>query len=258
MEQSPAREPQTLADIPVAILAGGLGTRIRSVIADRPKILAPVGDRPFLDSLLDWLESQGARRVILLLGHLADQVLDYLKTRPTGRLEIETIIEPEPLGTGGAIAFARDRLPDGAVILNGDTFLDLDLAAFAAAALASPTPAAIVVSRQDDTGRYGRVELDGDRLVSFQEKTPGQPGWINAGVYLLKAPALEQLARRQKSSIEKDYFEGLAPRALMAWRTAGRFIDIGTPDSLAEAPEVVLGTAQGSSSARSGTSGRFC
>jgi len=115
-------------DATVAVLAGGLGTRISGVLGDTPKVLGPVGGRPFLDWLLDKLQTQGVQHVILLLGHLAQKVQDHLAENPRTKMFVETIIEPSPLGTLGAIRYgaASMNMVD-VIVLNGDTFIDADL-----------------------------------------------------------------------------------------------------------------------------------
>ena len=240
----PAAGSSPLAGIDIVVLAGGLGTRLRSVLPDRPKVLAPVGGRPFLDHLLDWLAAQGAGRGILALGVRAEQVLDHL-AGTAGRwpgLRLETAVEPEPLGTGGALAFCRDRLAsDPVLVLNGDTFVEVDLRAFAAAWPGLRAAAALVTVEVEDAGRYGRLELSpGGHVERFCEKTP-LPGaaWINAGIYLLGRALLAGLPAGRASSLERDLLERLPPGSLAAWRCPGRFIDIGTPASLAEAAAVL-------------------
>jgi NDP-sugar pyrophosphorylase family protein len=234
-----------LAGLDVVVLAGGLGTRLRAVVADRPKVLAPVAGRPFLDHLLAWLARQGARRVVLALGHLAEQVEDHLAARggvPAG-LSVETAREPEPMGTGGALAFCRPRLcSDPVMVVNGDTFVEVGLAAFAASFAASGAEAGLVAVRVPDAARYGRLELSAaGRVERFAEKDAAAtgPAWINGGIYLLTARALDRLPPGP-SSLERDLLERLPPGSVAAFPAGGgRFIDIGTPASLAEAPAVL-------------------
>jgi NDP-sugar pyrophosphorylase family protein len=237
-----------LGGLDVVVLAGGLGTRLRPVVADRPKVLAPVAGRPFLDHLLAWLASQGARRAVLSLGHLAEQVERHLASaggRPPPGLAVEAAREPEPLGTGGALVFCRPRLrSDPVMVVNGDTFVEVDLAAFAASFAASGAEAGLVAVRVPDAARYGRLELSArDRVERFAEKDPAAsgPAWINGGVYLLAARALDRLPAAGPSSLERDLLERLPPGSVAAFRAAGRFVDIGTPASLAEAPAVLAG-----------------
>jgi mannose-1-phosphate guanylyltransferase len=236
-----------LGAIDVVVLAGGLGTRLRPILADRPKVLAPVAGRPFLDHLLEWLERQGVERVILSLGHLADQVEAYLAKRPVGYggLDISTVREPAPLGTGGALRFCRQAIcSDPFLVMNGDTFVEVELAGFVKACGASGAAAGLVAVRVENAARYGRLELTPqDRIAAFVEKdaTYAAAAWINAGVYWLKAAELERLPERA-SSLERDLLQALPSGSVFAWRSTGPFIDIGTPESLAQAPTVLAAT----------------
>jgi NDP-sugar pyrophosphorylase family protein len=233
------------AQVPVleaAILAGGLGTRLRGVLDDRPKVLAPIAGRAFLDHLLEALASAGIARVVLCLGYMADKVIQHLQQNPPP-LPVEWVEEPVPMGTGGALRFARDSLHAGTVlVINGDTWLGFDLQDFAAAFVASGAEGALVYAEVPDCGRYGRLELDSSgRIKAFHEKDAGfhGAGAINGGVYLLSAPLLDRLAAGDARSLERDFLEKLPSGNLLAYRAAGLFIDIGTPESLAQAATVV-------------------
>jgi mannose-1-phosphate guanylyltransferase len=233
----------TLGEVHIAILAGGLGTRLRGVLPDQPKVLAPVHGKPFLEYLLNWLIHQGARRVVLCLGYRADDVLAYLSSRSSAPLEIQTVVEAEPLGTGGALANARALLgTDPVLVINGDTFLDADLNRFLAAHRASQAEISILAVEVENAGRFGRMILDrNDRVVRFEEKSPEAKGkaWINGGVYLCSPAIIAQVARLPKCSLERDVFGKLPPGTIHAWRAYGRFLDIGTPDTLSLASEVL-------------------
>ena len=185
-----------LEALDIFILAGGLGTRIRPVLGDLPKILAPILGRPYLAYLLDWLERFGARRVVLGLGHRAQAVIEYLeKAPPAGQLEVATVVEPSPLGTAGAIRFARGALrSDPVLIMNGDSFTDADLCAFVDHHSAANARGSVLCAEVDDAGRYGRVEIDqGGYIHGFVEKDAAFHGraLINAGVYLLSGGLLD-------------------------------------------------------------------
>src|SRR3954471_21886553 len=166
---TPAEGP---GDCDVAVLAGGLGTRLRGSIGALPKVLAPVAGRPFLDILLDQIARQGFRRVVLLLGYRADAVEAHLAQARRTDLAIETVIETAPLGTAGALRGALPRLAsDPVVVMNGDTFVEFDAAAVLAALGASDAAAALVAVRVPDAGRYGALALDGaGRVARFLEK----------------------------------------------------------------------------------------
>lgn len=235
-----------LAAIDVAILAGGLGTRLRPAVSDVPKVLAPVDGRPFLDILADWLARQGARRLVLCLGHLADKVIAHIADRPRSPLSMVPVVEPEPLGTGGALVFARPQLrSDPVMVLNGDSWIAADLGAFLAFHQKEKVLASVLCVEVPDASRYGRIELTAEGRVSrFIEKEPGpaRAGLINAGVYLLAHEALEQLHRMRCRSLERDFLQNCAPGTLAAFvcRDAS-FVDIGTPESLAGAAGIITG-----------------
>jgi mannose-1-phosphate guanylyltransferase len=232
----------TPAHCDVAVLAGGLGTRLRGAIGALPKVLAPVAGRPFLDILLDQLQRQGFKRVVLLLGYRADAVEAHLAAHPRADLAIETVIESAPLGTAGALRQALPRLTsDPVVVMNGDTFVEFDAAALLAGLGASDAVAALVAVAVPDSGRYGALELDAaGRVVRFLEKRPDAgAGLINGGVYAFRRALLDALARSDGPSLERDVLERQPAGALLAIRTDGRFLDIGTPESLAQAPSVV-------------------
>lgn len=226
-----------LAQIPVAILAGGLGTRLRPAIGDRAKVVAEVEGRPFLTHLLDALAAAGFRDVVLCVGHRADEVESALGAA-YGPVRIAYSRESEPLGTGGAIALAAPLLAAPAcMVMNGDSFCDVDFAAAWARHRERAAEASVVVVEVPDASRYGRVELGADdRVVRFAEKQDdGRPGWINAGIYLLSRARLASIERGRPLSLEREVLPGWVAQGLFAFRTRGRFIDIGTPGSYAEA-----------------------
>jgi mannose-1-phosphate guanylyltransferase len=232
-----------LDGIDVAVLAGGLGTRLAAAVPDLPKALAPVGRRPFVEYLLDWLQAQGAARIVFLLGHRAEQLAAYLEAHPRAGMRFDTSVEPAPLGTGGAIGHARGKFAgDPVLAVNGDTFVDADLAPLVAAHRASGAPASLLAVHVPDAARYGRLEIDRGRLVAFREKDPAFKGAaaINAGVYLLSAALLDRLAARGASSLERDTLERFAPGTLAVHLDErARFVDIGTPESWGGAAAIV-------------------
>ena len=218
--------------IDAAILAGGLGSRIGGLIGDLPKVMAPLAGRPFLAHLLDSLARQGVRRVVLCLGHLARPVLDWLPAAP---LPVETVVEPRPLGTAGALRLARPLLrSQPALVMNGDSFTDAPLAPFLAAHQASGAEASLLCVAVADAGRYGRVERDGrGQVVRFLEKGAVGPGLISAGCYLFGAAMLDRLMADDRPSLEQGLLASLPPGTLHAHVVAAPFIDIGTPETLA-------------------------
>jgi NDP-sugar pyrophosphorylase family protein len=225
-----AASPAVGADVDAVVLCGGRGTRLASVVSDRPKPLAPVAGRPFLDLLLDALaRGLAPRRVVLASGHLADQIA----ARYGGAPGVLLSPEPEPLGTGGALRLAVDRFGlSEVVVCNGDSFVDLDFAGLAARRRAARAAVAMAVVEAPDAGRFGAVDVQEDRVMRFREKRPDSgPGLVNAGVYAFSAEGLAAIAPGA-SSLERDLFPRLASEGRMAAHLArGRFIDIGTPQS---------------------------
>ncbi|MBT4933376.1 MAG: NTP transferase domain-containing protein [Rhodospirillaceae bacterium] len=232
-------EVRILGDIDIVILAGGLGTRVRSSLGDTPKVMAPINGRPFIDHLLDRLTAAGARRIILSLGHLADKVVRHVRGQPG----VETVIEPEPLGTAGAIRFLRNRLlSDNVLVINGDTWLEVDIDKFLLAHLASGTELSIVGVHVDDVSRYGHLELAADRILRFVEKdvTNHSAGLINGGIYLITQAALDALDSVAGRSLEQDFFFSRQPESIHCFvQNNANFIDIGTPESLQTARSVM-------------------
>ena len=232
-----------LGDIDIVVLAGGLGTRLAPVVPDSPKILAQVAGRPYLEFLLNWLRSFGARRVILSLGHLADQVEAYLDARESCDMVVDTVIEPDLLGTGGAVGFVRPKIQSPvAMVMNGDSFVDDDLCQFVAAYQNSGAEGAILCTEVDDAARYGTVELDDtSHIKRFLEKDPSRhgPGLINAGVYLFGAAMLDRIAEMEPGSLERDVFEAMSPADMLAVAGHHTFLDIGTPDDWRRAATVL-------------------
>ena len=217
------------------VLAGGKGTRLRSVVSDLPKCMAPVAGRPFLAWLLDDLREAGFDHIILSLGYKHEAVEAWVASRPD-RDSITCVVEEEPLGTGGGVRLAlRQAREDAVFILNGDTFFGIDYPAMQAFHRQSGAQATLALKPLRDFDRYGEVTLDGEgRITAFREKRPCAEGLINGGVYLLQRDALAEMPER--FSLEKDYFEPKAESAgLAGFRSEGYFIDIGIPADYARA-----------------------
>jgi len=224
------------------ILAGGMGTRLRSVISDIPKCMAPVAGKPFLHYLLTSLESVGFEQVILSLGYKHEIVEEYLGIAGQARndtnfkMKITTVVETQPLGTGGAVKFAMEKLScKYIVILNGDTFLNVDYRRMFDFHVKENAKATLALKEMYDFDRYGAVETDADfRIVRFIEKQYCPKGQINAGVYVLNKNALTGFP--EKFSLETDFFEQtVAEGSLSGFPVEGYFIDIGIPEDYARA-----------------------
>ena len=239
----PLRFPPPNSDITVAILAGGMGARLRPVVSDRPKVLAPVGNRPFLAWWLDALEAQGFRDVVLCTGYRAAQVEEAFG-KSVGHLSLRYSVEDTPLGTGGAIHKALPLVRSSTLlVLNGDSFCHQDLRPFVTQHFERACRASLLVTSVPDSGRHGCVQLGADGQVKrFQEKSgQSSQGWINAGIYLLSRDLFSVLPAHMSISLERDLLPRWLNQEIHAFPSSGRFIDIGTPESLAVATEFFLG-----------------
>lgn len=215
------------------VLAGGFGTRLRDVVVNVPKPLAPVGATPFLHYQIENWIAQGVRSFVFLLHHQADLVNRFLQQRLGGLLEecaVESIVEPQPLDTGGAVAYAirQLRLDGEFLVTNADTWLETGVRE-----LILVGADAMVVVGQPDVARYGQVEIDDAGFVRAFHEKKGQgrtKGWINAGMCVLRADHFTAWDG-QRLSLEKDIFPKLlAARRLRAVSLESDFIDIGVPE----------------------------
>lgn len=212
------------------VLAGGFGTRLRQLVADVPKPMAPIAGRPFLEILLGSLARKGFGHVVLSLGYMADKVSAHFGDGFEG-LDITYVVEDTPLGTGGAVRLALEAChSDHVFVFNGDTYLDLEVSSVERQWHASHHP--IVVGRQVlDTARYGRLIIEECQIISFSEKGVAGPGLINAGCYVLPSDALSKFPLNQPFSLETDYFQhAVANTKVDVFVTDGVFIDIGVPE----------------------------
>lgn len=236
-----------MANIDEAIvLAGGFGTRLKSLVSDVPKPLAPVGKRPFLAWLLDSLADQGIRRTILATGFMGEKVAAVLGTHWRG-MSLEYSQEEQPLGTGGAIAQAAQRLQgDAFFVLNGDTWLLLNYAAFDRQVCALGARLGIALASVPDVSRYGAVRVERDeRIAGFVEKGHAGSGYINAGVYRLNRSLLADFPTSSSFSFEAEVLVPLVTREpVAAFTHTEDFIDIGVPQDYLRA-QVEFAARQG-------------
>jgi D-glycero-alpha-D-manno-heptose 1-phosphate guanylyltransferase len=221
------------------ILAGGFGTRLRAVVSDLPKPMAPVNGKPFLHYVLAHLEAAGIERVVLSVGYLADKIEAYFGQR-YGNLTLVYSLESTPLGTGGGIRLGLTHCTtDTVLVLNGDSFFAVPVANYVAAHAQSGAVASLALRRVEDGARYGTLLLDGNRITAFREKSDEVtgPSLINGGVYLLnREHFLVHTPADQAFSIEYDFFARHASSLnFNGFVTDGYFIDIGIPEDYARA-----------------------
>ncbi|MDE2410454.1 MAG: HAD-IIIA family hydrolase [Sphingomonadales bacterium] len=231
----------------LVVLVGGKGTRLGTAGQHTPKPLMPISDSEvFLDHLLKASLRQGFGHVILLAGHLGEQVVQRYAHRRICEADIDVFIEPSPMGTGGALRMVESRLADSFILMNGDTLFDINLRALDEALASDRRKKAVMALRRvDDAGRYGSVSVDGDgRITGFREKqagTEGVPGMINGGIYALRREVLAQMPAGA-CSIETDVFPDLVERGELGGRGFdGYFLDIGLPETLQTAREDLPG-----------------
>lgn len=223
------------------ILAGGFGTRLKSVVPDLPKPMAPVNARPFLEYQLDYLSRSGIKVVCISLGYMADAIRGHFGTSYKG-LQLSYAIETEALGTGGGIRLALEGVNQNEVlVLNGDSFFEIDIQHFYAQHLKSQAQYSLALRRVEDASRYGAITIDENcRLVAFKEKSSSKtPGLINGGVYLLNRDLyLKETIAGKNFSIEKDVFEKrMEDLRMFGFVFENYFIDIGVPEDYQKAQD---------------------
>lgn len=229
-------------DIPVLILCGGLGTRLRQVTGDGQKCVAEVAGRPFIQYLLDQIAEQGFGEAILCVGYQHQQVKDLIGVKYRG-LRLSYSVETSPLGTGGAVLLALKHVSANEIlVMNGDSYCQVDLKALVANSRETGALATIVVRRVEDTSRYGKVTLNEAGLIEqFVEKMAASgSGLINAGVYFFHKDLVTQEIRADgASSLEQDLLPRICDGRLRAFQiSSSTFIDIGTPASFSAAQVV--------------------
>lgn len=220
------------------VLAGGKATRLAPTLGDRPKLLAPVDGRPFLSLLLELLASRGFKNVCFLLGFRSEPILSALEhaARVHPSFRFEHSIEPEALGTAGALKLAERFCRRDFLLINGDTYLPFDPDALFGAHERNQAVVTLAAAGVADSGRYGALDLAPDgRVLGFREKAAGGgPGLINGGIYVLAPRVLDLIPAGRAVSLENDTFPALlrSGERLIAVEQGGPFFDIGTEQSL--------------------------
>ena len=217
------------------VLAGGFGTRLRHVVPDVPKPMAPVCDKPFLEYILNYLSNNGITRVVLATGYKHEVIEAYFGVQYKN-IEIIYSVEDTPLFTGGAIKKALHSCKGEYVyVINGDTFFDVDLASMFQFHIEQHADLTIAMKHMTDFERYGTLELEGNKITGFREKQKTAEGYINGGIYLMRRDLLEQIVE-EKFSFESDFMEKKVNElSFAAFESNGYFIDIGIPEDYAKA-----------------------
>ena len=227
---------ECLREIDAVILAGGLGTRLRSAVPDLPKCLAPINGKPYIAHFLSWLQGFGIRRVVFSLGYKAEMVRSFLDSSPFSGLHIETTIETIPLGTGGGVRSALPFIKSNTVLVaNGDSFTKADLCQFIASHREKEADVSVLLTRAAKTSASGLVEFDSHGVVtSFLEKPvsmEAKAGFINAGIYLFERNKIADITPNINVSLERDILPKYCNQKFFAMSGDFPFIDIGTPES---------------------------
>jgi D-glycero-alpha-D-manno-heptose 1-phosphate guanylyltransferase len=224
----------------VIVLAGGMGTRLRAVVNDLPKPMAPVNGKPFLEYLFQWLSLYFVSRIILSVGYKSDAISEYFGNS-FGNIPLEYIIETEPLGTGGALKFALNyTTEEDVVIINGDTYFPIDLDKFLDFHILNKSKLSIALKKMEKFDRYGTVELFGQTIIHFNEKQFCEEGLINGGIYLINASYIRSISLPEIFSFEKEVIEKQTKNKNFKGMIFNEpFIDIGIPDDYFKAAKIV-------------------
>ena len=218
------------------ILAGGMGTRLQSVVSDVPKCMAPVAGHPFLHYLITTLIEAGFKHIILSLGYKHEIIEEWLGANRFSA-DISTVVEEVPLGTGGAVKLALLKArTENVFVLNGDTFFGVNYPELFNLHRQTSASATLALKRMEKFSRYGVVDIEQEsrRILRFNEKQYCESGLINGGIYLINRNELD--AYPAKFSLEKDFFEAKVTSSILSgYISEGYFIDIGIPDDYAQA-----------------------
>lgn len=223
------------------ILVGGRGERLGALTESVPKPMMQIGSTTFLETLVDEVARHGFKEIILLCGYRAESILSTFDGSKHHGARVRCVVEDQPRGTGGALCEVASQLHDEFLLLNGDSLLDINLLDLETIAAGGGWVGKVALRRLPDTGRFGTVELEGERITSFAEKAGAGPGLINGGVYLLRRDILGWI-ESVPCSLEREVLPRLAERGLLFGRPyEGYFIDIGLPQDLARAQAEIPG-----------------
>lgn len=222
------------------ILAGGFGTRLRSVVSDVPKPMALVADKPFLTYLLEYLSKYQIKSVVLCTGYKHEVIENYFSTSYKD-IDIKYSVEDEPLGTGGAIKKAFQLIEsDNALILNGDTLFNVELSEFLNHHQMQQSDISIALKYLTDFDRYGSVVLEENKVVGFEEKKHKDHGYINGGVYIVQKEVFDKYELPKTFSFENEILEKkINELNVCGYKSSSYFIDIGIPEDYEKAQKEV-------------------
>ncbi|MBI5195189.1 MAG: nucleotidyltransferase family protein [Nitrospirae bacterium] len=213
------------------ILAGGLGTRLQSVVKDVPKPMADINGRPFMSFLMDYLSRYGVKKVVLSVGYKHETIKNYFGSGYK-EMDVEYVTEDQPLGTGGALRETLRRVQGSeAIVLNGDSFFNVNLNNLIDFHHSQDSMLTLAVKPMNNIDRYGTIILQNERVTGFSEKSSGNSGYINGGVYVMKKESMNHYAGEGAFSFETDFLQrNINSLAVSAFISDGYFIDIGVPE----------------------------
>jgi len=218
------------------VLAGGLGTRLQSVVSDVPKPMAPIGNKPFLEFILKYLKKNGITRVVLSVGYKWEVIKEHFGDT-FENIELIYSVEDEPLGTGGGIKKAISKvISEQVYIINGDTFFDVDLKLLS---LKENSKLQLSLKKMYDFDRYGAVEVVDNKVIKFSEKSYREVGKINGGIYIVSKDIFNNFTLNEKFSFEEFMEENIKGLNITAKIFEGYFIDIGIPQDYAKAQKEI-------------------
>lgn len=223
----------------VFILCGGLGTRLRAEISDRPKVLAEIDGQPFLGILLDYLSNQGFTRFILGTGYKSEQIESFCRNKKTN-LSIIFSREDEPLGTGGAIRHAKALInSDIFFALNGDCFCPIDFTQMLKFHIRCNARASLAVSDVSEKQDFGSILMGpSDEILNFSEKSSDSSAkYVSAGIYCFNKDIFKFMPGKKNFSVETEFFPDMIGKDFYGFKAPYEFIDIGTPDRLKRAKD---------------------
>ena len=228
-------------NIQAVILAGGMGTRLKSVVSDRSKVVAEVAGKPFITYILDRLNEIYIKDAVICTGYMGEQVRELLGNNYEG-ISLTYSQENEPLGTAGALRFALDKIEsDPVLVMNGDSLINADILKFRLWHYLHEAEGSLLLTDMPDTSRFGRVCVDNlGKITAFEEKCGANlPGCINAGIYILSRKLIEEIPSGRQVSIEKEMFPAWIGKDLYGCNLPGSFLDIGTPESYSRGEDFV-------------------
>lgn len=234
--------PTDLKDIDVVILCGGFGTRLRPIVSDRPKVLAKIGEKVFLDVLIDDFTKYGFKNIILCVGYLKDRIKNHFSCELDYKITFSE--EDEPLGTGGALRKAKPLIKSNPfMVMNGDSICNINFKEFFKFHIKKKGILSMVLAKSKIVQDFGSVMLsDSQRIISFKEKVSTRDEClINAGVYLMQKDIFSYMPDESHFSLEHDFFPELIENKCYGFIIESELIDIGTPERYEKAINLIGG-----------------